>query len=143
MRRAMAEAEVGDDVYGEDPTVLALEERVALEVGKEAALFVPSGSMGNQLAIACQTRPGDEVIVSEGAHPVWSEAGAGAALSGVQFAIAGHGGLFTREEMLAAIKPTAYYSPRTSLVAIENTHNRAGGRVFPQGDVLAVCEAAR
>jgi len=143
MRRAMAEAEVGDDVLGEDPTVRALEEEVAAKVGKAAALFVPSGSMGNQLAIACQTRPGDEVIVGEGAHVIWYECGGGAALSGVQFAVAGKGGLFTAAEMLEAVKPSAYYYPRTSLVAVENTHNRAGGRVFPQADVVAICEAAR
>ena len=82
MREAMARAEVGDDVFGDDPTVHALEEEVASITGKEAALFVSSGTMGNQLAIATQTRPGDEVIVGEGAHPVHFEAGAGAALSG-------------------------------------------------------------
>jgi threonine aldolase len=143
MRRAMAEAEVGDDVFGEDPSVCLLEEEVAAIVGKPAALFVTSGTMGNQLAIACQTRPGDEVIVGEGAHPVWYECGAGAALSGVQFMIAGHGGLFTREEMLEAIKPSAYVYPRTTLVSIENTHNRAGGRVFPQAEVIGICAGAR
>jgi threonine aldolase len=143
MRKAMAEAEVGDDVFGEDPSVLALEEEVAGWLGKPAALFVTSGTMGNQLAIACQMRPGDEVIVGEGAHPVWYEAGAGAALSGVQFAVAGRGGLYNRDEMLQVVKPTAYYYPHTALVSIENTHNRAGGRVFPQADVVAICEAAR
>src|SRR5580692_1098142 len=143
MRRAMAEAEVGDDVFGEDPSVCLLEEEVAAIVGKPAALFVPSGTMGNQLAIACQTRPGDEVIVGEGAHPVWYECGAGAALSGVQFVVAGRGGLYGLGEMLECIKPTDYFYPRTSLVSIENTHNRAGGRVFPQADVVAICVAAR
>ena len=143
MRKAMAEAEVGDDVYGEDPTVHALEERVAALLGKEAALFVTSGSMGNQLAIAVQTRPGDEVIVGEGAHPVFYEAGAGAALSGVQFAVAGSGGLFTAADMESVVKPRAYYTPRTSLVCVENTHNRAGGRVFPQRDAEAVAARAR
>jgi threonine aldolase len=142
MRRAMTEAEVGDDVYGEDPTVRALEEEVASLLGKEAALFVSSGSMGNQLAIAVQTRPGDEVIVGEGAHPMFYEAGAGPALSGVQFAVAGHGGLFTAAEMHAVVKPRAYYTPRTSLVCVENTHNRAGGRVFPQRDAAAIAAAA-
>src|SRR5579859_1261989 len=84
MREAMARAEVGDDVFGDDPTVRALEEEIARITGKEAALFVSSGTMGNQLAIATQTRPGDEVVVGEGAHPAWYESGAGAALSGVQ-----------------------------------------------------------
>ena len=143
MREAMARAEVGDDVFGEDPTVRALEEEVARFTGKEAALFVSSGTMGNQLAIACQTRPGDEVIVGEGAHPVWYEAGAGAALSGVQFATAGRGGLFTADEMEAVIQPSVYWAPRTSLVCVENTHNRAGGRVFPQADARAIAERAR
>jgi len=142
MRDAMANAEVGDDVYGEDPTVLALEARVAELLGKEAALFVSSGSMGNQLAIAVQTRPGDEVIVGEGAHPVFYEAGAGPALSGVQFAVAGSGGLFTAAQMEAVVKPRAYYTPRTSLVCVENTHNRAGGRVFPQADASAIADRA-
>ncbi len=142
MREAMARAEVGDDVYGEDPTVLALQEEVARITGKEAALFVSSGSMGNQLAIALATRPGDEVIVGEGAHPVFYEAGAGPALSGVQFAVAGEGGLFTADEMEAVVKPRAYYSPRTSLVCVENTHNRAGGRVFPQRDAAAIADRA-
>ena len=142
MRRAMAEAEVGDDVLGEDPSVRALEDEVAARVGKAAALFVPTGTMGNQLAIACQTRPGDEVIVGEGAHVVWYECGAGAVLSGVQSTVAGRGGLFTCAEMLEAVKPGAYYYPRTSLVAVENTHNRAGGRIFPQADIVAIGEAA-
>ena len=143
MRKAMAEAEVGDDVFGDDPTVHALEEEVARITGKEAALFVSSGTMGNQLAIACQTRHGDEVIVGEGAHPVAFEAGAGPALSGVQFAIAGHGGLFTADEMEALIRPSDYWAPRTSLVSVENTHNRAGGRVFPHADALAIAMRAR
>jgi threonine aldolase len=142
MRQAMANAEVGDDVLGDDPTVLALQEEVARVVGKEASLFVPSGTMGNQLAIYCQTERGDEVVVSEGAHPVWYEVGAGAALSGVQFATAGANGVYTVQEMLERIKPDAYYYPRTSLVCIENTHNRAGGRVFPQKEVSAIVEAA-
>jgi threonine aldolase len=140
MREAMARAEVGDDVYGEDPTVRALEEEVAALLGKEAALFVTSGSMGNQLAIAIQTRHGDEVIVGEGAHPVFYEAGAGPALSGVQFAVAGRGGTFNADEMQQVVKPRAYYTPRSSLVCVENTHNRAGGRVFPQQDALAIAE---
>jgi threonine aldolase len=143
MRAAMAAADVGDDVYRDDPTVIALEERTADLLGKEAALFVPSGSMANQVAILCHTQRGDEIIAGEGAHIAFYEVGAAAALSGAQIAFAGSGGLFTAGDVLAAIKPPAYYMPRTRLVAIENTHNRAGGRVFPQDDVLAVAEVAR
>jgi threonine aldolase len=143
MREAMARAEVGDDVYREDPTVRALEERVAALCGKEAALFVPSGTMGNQLALMLHTRRGDEVIIGEGAHCAWYESGAGAALAGVQFAVAGRGGLFSAAEMEAARKPDAYYYPRTSLVALENTHNRAGGRCWPAPLLDEVTRAAR
>lgn len=143
MREAMARAEVGDDVYGEDPSVRALEEEIAAIVGKEAALFVTSGTMGNQLAIALHTRPGDEVIVGEGAHVMFYESGAGPALSGVQFSVAGEGGFFTADAVDALVHPLAHWSPRTSLVCVENTHNRAGGRVFPQRDAIAVAERAR
>ena len=143
MREAMAAAEVGDDVFGEDPSVRSLEEEIAAITGKEAALFVSTGTMGNQLAIATQTRHGDEVIVGEGAHPVWFESGAGAALSGVQFQVAGRGGIYTGDEMQAAIQPTVYWSPRTSLVCVENTHNRAGGRVWAQSAARSVAEMAR
>ncbi len=139
----MSHAEVGDDVYRDDPTVLALEERTARLLGKEAALFVPSGSMGNQIAILCHTQRGDEIIAGEGAHCAFYEAGAAAAWSGVQFAFAGKGGLFTAADVLDAIKPPAYYMPRTRLVALENSHNRAGGRVFPQAEVIAIAEVAR
>ena len=143
MRAAMAGADVGDDVVGEDPTVRALEEEVARLCRKEAALFVTSGTMGNQLAIATQTRPGDEVIAGEWAHLVLYEGGAGAALSGVQLAVAGRGGMFTAEEMERAIQAPAYWSPRTSLVTVENTHNRGGGRVWPPEQARAVAEGAR
>jgi len=143
MRAAMAAAEVGDDVYGEDPSVKALEERVAGLLGKEAALLVPSGTMGNQIALLVHTRPGDEVIIGEGSHCAFYESGAASAWAGVQFAIAGRGGLFQVGEMVEAIKPAAYHFPRTRLVVLENTHNRAGGRIFPQADVLAIAQAAR
>lgn len=143
MREAMARAEVGDDVYGEDPTVQRLEAKAAELCGKEAALFVSSGTMGNQLAILCQTRRGDEIVVGEGAHCAFYESGAAAAIGGVQPVYAGKGGLFRAADVEAAAKPVAYWHPRTSLVAVENTHNRAGGRVFPQSDVLEVARAAR
>ena len=139
----MARAEVGDDVFAEDPSVAALEAEVARITGKEAALFVPSGTMGNQLAIACHVKPGEEIIFGEGAHPIWYECGGVAALSHAQFTTAGSGGFFTADQMEEAIKPSAYWSPRTALVCVENTHNRAGGRVFPQGDAVAIAERAR
>jgi threonine aldolase len=143
MRLAMADAEVGDDVYREDPTVRRLEERAAELTGKPAALFVPSGTMSNQIALLCHARPGDEVIVGRGAHVAYYESGAGAALAGVQFVEVGEGGLFDEDAMSRAVKPAAYYHPRTRLVALENTHNRAGGRVFPQPAVVGVAAQAR
>lgn len=143
MRRAMAAAEVGDDVYREDPTVRALEERVAALLGKEGSLFVPSGTMANQLALMLHTRRGDDVVIGEGTHSAWYESGAAAALSGVQLTVAGRGGLFDAEELAAAIKPSAYWLPRTSAVIVENTHNRAGGRVFPLARLRAVSQHAR
>jgi threonine aldolase len=143
MRKAMAEAEVGDDVYGEDPSVRALEERVAGLLGKAQALFVPSGTMANQIALLLHTRPGDDVIVGERTHCVMYESGAAAAWSGVQFSVAGSGGLFTAEQMEAAIKPRSYQLPNTSLVVLENTHNRAGGKIFPIDLVRSIAERAR
>lgn len=131
MREAMMDACVGDDVFGEDPTVLALEEEVADRLGKEAALFVPSGTMGNQIAIALHTRPGDEFLVGEGAHCAWYESGAASALWGAQALVLGAGGLFDEADVDAGVKPRADWYPKTSLVAVENTHNRAGGRVWP------------
>jgi threonine aldolase len=143
MRRAMAEAPVGDDQYGEDPSVNRLQQRIAALLGKEAALFVPSGTMANQIALKLLTRPGEEVLAGEDAHMIWHEAGAGAANAGVQFTAVGTGGLFTAEEFRAAVKPRGHIVwPPTGLVAIENTHNLGGGRVWPQGDVVAVCKAA-
>ncbi len=144
MRKAMAEAPVGDDQYGEDPSVNRLQERVAELLGKQAALFVPSGTMANQIALKLLTRPGDDVIVGDEAHIVWHESGAAAANAGVQFTVAGAGGLFTAEDLRAACKPAGHMvQPPTTLVAIENTHNRGGGVVFPQSEVLAICSAAR
>jgi threonine aldolase len=144
MRQAMAAAPVGDDQYGEDPSVNRLQERVAELLQKEAALFVPSGTMANQIGLKILTRPGDEVILGDEAHIVWHEAGAGAANSGVQFAVVGRGGLFTAADLRMAYKPPSHIVfPPTTLVAIENTHNRGGGVVFPQNDVVAICDAAR
>jgi threonine aldolase len=144
MRRAMAEAPVGDDQYGEDPSVNRLQQRIAALLGKEAALFVPSGTMANQIALKVLTRPGDEAILGEDAHMMWHEAGAGAANSGVQFTPIGQGGLFTAADFRAALKPPGHIVlPPTGLVAIENTHNLGGGVVFPQEDAVGVCAAAR
>jgi threonine aldolase len=143
MREAMARADVGDDVYGEDPTVNRLEETIAEILGKEAAIFVPSGTMGNQIALQLHTRRGDEVILGEDAHVAADESGAGAAWAGVQFRAAGRGGLFTADDLRAVIHEPDMHCPRQGLVALENPHNRAGGRLFPQREVLAICEVAR
>jgi threonine aldolase len=144
MRQAMAEAPVGDDQYGEDPSVNRLQERIAELLGKEASLFVPSGTMANQIGLKILTRPGDEVILGDEAHIVWHESGAGAANSGVQFTVVGRGGLFTAADLRAAYKPPGHIVfPPTTLVAVENTHNRGGGVVFPQDEAIAICAAAR
>ncbi len=144
MREAMARADVGDDVYGEDPTVNRLQELVAGLLGKEAALFVPSGVMANQIALAVQTRPGDEVLVSNGAHCLLYESGAGAGITGVQMRqLGGEDGLFGASEVERAINPDNAHYPSTTLCAIENTHNRGGGRIFPQQEILRITEVAR
>ena len=144
MRRAMAAAPVGDDQYGEDPSVNELQARVASLLGKEAALFMPSGTMANQVALRVLTRPGDDVIVSPESHAVWHETGGAAANAGVQFTTVGARGLFTAAEFAAAVKPRGHVIyPPTTLVEIENTHNRSGGVVFPQGEAEAICAEAR
>lgn len=144
MRQAMAQAEVGDDIYGEDPTARALEARVAELLGKEAALFVPSGTMGNQIALLVHCRPGDDVVVGEDAHCMLYESGAAAAIAGVQFSIAGRGGLFDVPELETALRPpAAFYMPRTRLVALENTHNRGGGVVWPAAQQARVITRAK
>ncbi|HKO53197.1 MAG TPA: low-specificity L-threonine aldolase [Polyangiaceae bacterium] len=143
MRAAMASAEVGDDVYGEDPTVLRLETQVARLLGKESALFVPSGTMANQIALLVHTRRGDEVVVGEGTHCMHFEGGAAAAWAGVQFAVVGRGGLFSAEDALGAIRPVAEHLPQSTLIVVENTHNLSGGRVFPQAESERLAEAAR
>jgi threonine aldolase len=143
MRRAIAEAEVGDDQYGEDPTVNLLQERIADLLGKEAAVFVPSGTMANQIALKIMTRPGDDVVLGHETHMVWHESGAGGANAGVQFTAIGRGGLFTEAEFRAAFKaPGHMMFPPTTLVAIENTHNRGGGVVFHPAEAAAICRTA-
>jgi threonine aldolase len=144
MRAAMAAAEVGDDQYGEDPTANRLQERVAALLGKEASLWLPSGTMANQIAQLALTRPGDDVIVSRESHALWHEAGGAAANAGVQLTEIGAGGIFSLDEFLAAIKPQGHgLYPPTTLVEIENTQNRAGGVIFPQEEARRICEAAR
>jgi threonine aldolase len=144
MRAAMAAAPVGDDQYGEDPTTNRLQARIASLLGKEAALWLPSGTMANQVALRLLTRPGDEVIVSRQAHALWHEAGGGAANAGVQLSEIGVRGLFTLEDFLQARKPQGHgLYPPTTLVQIENTHNRAGGVIFPQPEAERICAAAR
>jgi len=144
MRAAMAAAPVGNDEYGEDPTVNRLQERTAALLGKETGLWLPTGTMANQVALRVLTRPGDDVIVSRESHTGWHEAGAPAANSGVQLTEVGAAGVFTREEFLAARKPIGHpMHPPTTLVEIENTHNRAGGVVFHPAEAERICEAAR
>lgn len=130
MREAMAAAVVGDDVYSEDPTIEVLQERVAALFGKEAALFVPSGTMGNQLCLALHTQAGDEVIADADAHIFHYENAAASVLARVQLhCVRSHDGAMPYDAIREAIRPTAYYNPRTSLIAVENTHNRHGGTV--------------
>ncbi|MGB9700573.1 MAG: low-specificity L-threonine aldolase [Thermodesulfobacteriota bacterium] len=143
MRQAMMAAEVGDDVFGEDPTVNALQEKAAQLLGKEAAIFVASGTMANQLSIKAHTQPGDEVIIEAGAHAMNFEGGAGAVLSGVQFfGIPGHRGIIDVSQVEAAIRPDDAHFPVSRLIIIENTHNRGGGTVFPLSKILEIRELA-
>ena len=144
MRAAMAAAEVGDDQFGDDPTVNRLQERLAELLGKEAALWFPTGTMANQVVLRTLTSPGDDVVVSRGAHAVWHETGGSAANAGVQLTEIGGPGWFTRTEFEAAVKPRGHLIyPPTTLVEVENTHNRAGGVVVPPGEAAAVAVAAR
>lgn len=143
MREAMARAEVGDDQFGEDPTINLLQERVAEMLQKERALWFPTGTMANQVALRILTLPGDDVVVSRESHAIMHEAGASGANAGVQFTAIGSNGVFTMDEFLGAVKPRGHIIyPPTTLVEIENTHNRAGGIVFPQEEAVRICEAA-
>jgi threonine aldolase len=143
MREAIAHAEVGDDVYGEDPTTNQLQEVAAQRLGKEAALFVPSGTMANQIAVALHTRPGDVVLASQGAHLLLYESGGSAALSGVQITTLGRDGVFDADDLAGAIPHADPHLAPVGLVAIENTHNTAGGRIFPFETLRELGEAAR
>ncbi len=139
MRQAMFAAPVGDDVFGEDPTVNALQEKAARLLGKEAAIFVASGTMANQLAIKAHTQPGDEVIIEAGSHAMNSEGGAGAVLSGVQFlALQGKRGIFDSLQVESAIRPDDIHNPVSRLIIIENTHNRGGGTVVPLSTIQEI-----
>jgi threonine aldolase len=145
MRRAMAEAEVGDDVYGEDPTVQILEARTAQLLGKEAAVFVPSGTMANQIGVGVNTQPGDEVLCSSTSHVYLWEAGGIARLSGVTArTFEGDGGILRLEDISDAIRPSHDdHYVRTRLVCLENTHNRGGGRVHPLASIAKIARWAR
>lgn len=144
MRSAIAAAPVGDDQFAEDPTVNRLQERAATLLGKEAALWLPTGTMSNQVALRLFTRPGDDVIVSRECHAVWHETGGAGANAGVQFTEIGAQGIFTVDEFLEARKPRGHIIyPPTTLVEIENTHNRAGGVIFPLEEAERICSSAR
>jgi threonine aldolase len=143
MRQAIAEAEVGDDVFGDDPTVKKLEEKVAAMLGKEAALFFPSGTMSNQTAIQIQTSPGDEIICESTAHLYFYESGGPAFIAHVSLAtIDGHNGVLTAPMIRKRIRPKDIHAPQTRLICLENTHNRAGGRIFPVETMKQVAELA-
>lgn len=132
MRQAIANAPVGDDVYGEDPTVRALEEKAAEMLGKEAALFVASGTQANQICARTHTSPADEIVVGRDSHLFWSECGAVAMISGVTLnLLETQRGLLDADDVAAAVRPIEIHHPVTSLVWIENTHNRGGGTVYP------------
>src|SRR5580700_5015966 len=132
MREAMAQAEVGDDVFGEDPTVRELEAETAALLGKEEALFTVSGTMANQLAIRSHTEPGDEILLEAFAHIYYYEGGGPAALSGATCrCLQGERGVFTQADLEAALRPEDSHFPRSRLVCLENTHNRGGGKIWP------------
>lgn len=145
MRKAMFEAEVGDDVYSEDPTVTKLQSYVAELLGKEAALYVPSGTMANQICLNVLTNPGDEVICDRNAHIFQYESGSPAALSGLQLnLVESERGIFTQEQIEPLIRPTsAYYMARTRVIEIENTHNRAGGTIIPLDNIKSISDLAK
>jgi threonine aldolase len=144
MREAMAAAEVGDDVFGDDPTVLTLEARTAELLGKEAAAYMPSGTMTNQVAIRCHTQPGDEIVIQSHGHSYFYERGGAAALSGVTCRLVeGVRGVFTGEEVRAVLRPGNIHFPPTRVVCVENTHNVGGGKVWPLEAIADVAAVAR
>jgi threonine aldolase len=144
MRKAMAESEVGDDVFGDDPTVNSLQEFAADLLGKEAGLFVPTGSMGNQVCLGVLTRPGDEVVCEAGAHFLHYEGGSVAAHLGlVARTVPGTGGVISADTVAPLLRPGNDHNPRSAVVAIENTHNSAGGRIFPIDEARAISKVAK
>ena len=144
MLQAMVTADVGDDVFGEDPTVRELESEVATLLGKEAGVYVPSGTMCNQMAVRIHTNPGDEAILEADAHIRHYEGGAAAGLSGVQLCpVSAHRGLLTPELVEANIRAGNEWDPLSTLICIENTHNRAGGTVYPLETITSIGELAR
>jgi len=144
MRQAIAEAQVGDDVLGDDPTVNRLESKVAKILGKEAAVFMPSGTMTNQVAIRLHTEPGDEIVLEANSHTYFFEAGGPAGLSGVMCQlIQGQRGLFTADQLEAVLRPRTVHFPPTKLVVVENTHNKGGGTIWPLEQIASVAETAR
>jgi threonine aldolase len=143
MRQAMAEADVGDDVFMEDPTVNRLQERAAEIFGREAGLFVPSGSMGNLTCIMAQTQPGQEVICEAAGHIYNYEMAAMSAIAGVlPRVINTSNGIMTWEQISRSIRPNSYYRPQTALISLENTHNMAGGTVYPTRLADSICDHA-
>ena len=144
MRKAMADAEVGDDVFGDDPTVNALQEYAAELMGTEAALFVPTGSMGNQVCLGSQSRPGDEIVCETNAHFLHYEGGSLAAHLGlVARPLPGNRGVIDAEQVAGAVRQGSEHNPHTAVVAIENTHNAAGGKIFPLDEAAAISKICR
>ena len=143
MREAIARAEVGDDVFGDDPSVNRLQELAAERVGKEAALLVPTGTMANQVAVRAHTEPGDALITAVDSHVYLHEGGGAAAIAGVQSVLVGADGLFGPDDVRNALSPDDHHYAKTTLVCIENTHNRSGGRLFPLEQQKAIAEVAR
>ncbi len=143
MREAMATAEVGDDVFGEDPTVNLLQDKMALLLGKEAGLFMPSGTMANQVAIKTHIQPGEEIIIDQDSHIFYYECGATAVISGGQFhCLTGERGILSAEVIATAIRPPDIHQPQSRLICLENTHNRGGGSIYTVETLTAIAEMA-
>ncbi|MBD3233146.1 MAG: aminotransferase class I/II-fold pyridoxal phosphate-dependent enzyme [candidate division Zixibacteria bacterium] len=141
MRKAIFQAEVGDDVFGDDPTVVKLQEMTAELLGKSASLYFPSGTMSNQVGLRCLTSAGDEAVIEKNAHIFRYECGSASAMSGIQLnTIAGTHGVITREQIEEAIRPDDEHQPPTKLVCLENTHNKAGGTIFPFDEIVRIRE---